>query len=1023
MASQYSIIHQYTPYISPYNIDLLASGMQYKQEKADANQAMINQYVTSMMDMEIDKEEDREYFDNKVNNLVNYVNKNFRGQDLSSQGVASSILNQIGSAIDTKVVNAVSTTKMWRKFRSDLEDMKLSNPKMYSAVNEAYAMLPYYQWLNDGQVGSTSSRPHYTPFTDYRKKISDKVMELRKSNKPMKFTEFSDKLPGRMLEKTVDRMTDAEIYSIAASMLDESDLAQMNIDAWSNVQRNPDMYNHNTTKGFIDANTRASQNRITLLKDELRKAGSDQARRDAIKASINMEEQRMNSFMERAASAIGGTYDPVRAASFMVRENTLNGIASSYAYDHSTVQVKTDDAYFKAKDLELQYEKFALDKWYKDKNLEISRMNAESNRLKALAKAGKNDGTETNGSPVDLRNLPNYTTQDIGTANQQEIERDAMYSDLAASTDNFNKSMSSALESLSDKGRSLKSILDARRGKGDFAGMDDNEALYSIINESKISDVSGFTADFEVAMKDVTKYQGQRNRTRKYLSRNTEIVDGVVGANEGEILKKLHSNNSFNMFIPGLNPMTGRVISAYNANAPEQGVIGDNVLMANAFARAVTTSSGMLGYGDQGSQGRGSGVSYLFDKNVVNPDNISFIQKISEMYGEGINPMRLLIERSDGNYELNPEYRDTNTYKTLNLQLSETNTVKIKGAPGVLMRNYDYIGDIVNDSSVRALVSDNFKEYVGNQSRFKPITLYKNSSKDPGNIEYNKMAASYVNLYNTKNPDDIKTLDSLTGTNSMTAYVSGFDRNTGRVTWAMYPQGRPDMAVELPSTWWTDNGFTEPSVDNRSIKANDVDNLEFDGMTYATKASANELRRVAENNPEITKAITAKDAVNYIDSMYGGSIYQFPSENGDMMDVMLPVGGQNIPMRDIVRTIVKNPDKFRTEIGFHTAKSGATYMDISLWDRAEYNEAPDPDNPIIRREFQLPSEYVDDYIYRAQLCPTYYFIEALMSDVFNPIRDNISQRADEILRTGKYEFDVDDTILRLYAAAATRQQG
>lgn len=46
-----------------------------------------------------------------------------------------------------------------------------------------------------------------------------------------------------------------------------------------------------------------------------------------------------------------------------------------------------------------------------------------------------------------------------------------------------------------------------------------------------------------------------------------------------------------------------------------------------------------------------------------------------------------------------------------------------------------------------------------------------------------------------------------------------------------------------------------------------------------------------------------------------------------------------------------------------------------------------------------------------------------MSDVFNPIRDNISQRADEILRTGKYEFDVDDTILRLYAAAATRQQG
>lgn len=1021
MASQYSIIHQYTPYISPYNIDLLASGMQYKQEKADANQAMINQYVTSMMDMEIDKEEDREYFDNKVNNLVNYVNKNFKGQDLSSQGVASAILNQVGSAIDTKVVNAVSTTKMWRKFRSDLEDMKLNNPKMYSATNEAYAMLPYYQWLNDGQVGTTSSRPHYTPFTDYKKKISDKIVELRKLNKPMKFTELSDKLPGRMLEKTVDRMTDAEIYAMASSMLDENDLAQMNIDAWSNVQRNPGIYDYKTTRDFIDANTRASVNRITLLKDELRKSGSDQSRREAIKASISMEEQRMKDFMERAGSAIGAEYDPIRAASFMVRENTLNGIASSYAYDHSTVQVKTDDAYFKAKDLDLQYEKFALDKWYKNQNLEISRMNAESNRLRALAKAGKNGVVGQDGSSLDLRDLPNYITQDIGTATQQEIERDAMYSDLAASTEGFNKSMSSALDALSDKGASLRSTLEARRSRGDFAGMDDNEALYSIINESKLSDISGFTSDFESAMKNVSGYQNQRNKTRKYLKRNTEIIDEIIGANSGDVLNRLYDNNSFNMFVPGLNPMTGREIKRYNSNPDVEGLVGDNVVMANAYARAVATSSGILGYNESEPQGRGRGVSYILDSNAVNPDNISLIQKVSEMYGEDINPMRLLVERSDGNYDLNSEYRNTNTYKTIALQLSETNTVKMKGAPGAFMRNHDYIGDIIEDTSVRALVSDNFKEYVGNQSRFKPITLYKNSASDPGNAEYNKMAASYVNLYNAKNPDDIKTLDSLTGTNSMTAHVSRFDRNTGKATWVLYPQGRQDMAVELPSTWWADNGFVEPTIDNRSIKANDVDDLEFDGMTYATKASANELRRVAENNPEIMKAITAQDAVNYIDNMYGSSIYQFPDENGNMTDIVLPVGNQNIPMRDIVRTIVRNPDKFRTSIGFHTARSGATYMDISLWDKAEYDDQPDPDNPIIKREFQLPGEYVDDYIYRAQLCPTYYFIEALVSDLLNPIRDNISQKADEIIRTGKYEFDVDDTILKLYAAAARQQ--
>lgn len=1021
MASQYSIIHQYTPYISPYNIDLLASGMQYKQEKADANQAMINQYVTSMMDMEIDKEEDREYFDNKVNNLVNYVNKNFKGQDLSSQGVASAILNQVGSAIDTKVVNAVSTTKMWRKFRSDLEDMKLNNPKMYSATNEAYAMLPYYQWLNDGQVGTTSSRPHYTPFTDYKKKISDKIVELRKLNKPMKFTEFSDKLPGRMLEKTVDRMTDAEIYAMASSMLDENDLAQMNIDAWSNVQRNPGIYDYKTTRDFIDANTRASVNRITLLKDELRKSGSDQNRREAIKASISMEEQRMKDFMERAGSAIGSEYDPIRAASFMVRENTLNGIASSYAYDHSTVQVKTDDAYFKAKDLDLQYEKFALDKWYKKQNLELGRMNAETNRLRALAKAGKNGAAGQDGSPLDLRSLPNYTTQDIGTAAQQEIQQNAAYSDLAVSTEGFNKAMSDALDALSDDGRSLKGILEARRNKGDFAGMDDNEALYSIINESKLSDVSGFTSDFESAMKNVSGYQNQRNKARRYIKKNTDVFDEMISANSGELLDRLRNNNSFSMFVPGLNPMTGREIERYNSNPDTESTVDDRVLMANAYARSIAVSSGLLGgRGDALGQGRGD--DRIYKEDITDSANMSMIQKVIDMYGENINPMRLLVERSDGNYELNPEYRNTNTYKTLIHQLYGVSTLDTEGnILKLFSRNYDYVGDLINSPQAKALLDENFKEYIGNQSRFKPITLYKNSASNPGNIEYNKMAASYVNLYNAKNPDDIKTLDSLTGTSSMTAHVSGFDRNTGKATWVLYPQGRQDMAVELPSTWWADNGFAEPTIDNRSIKANDVDDLEFDGMTYATKASANELRRVAENNPEIMKAITAQDAVNYIDNMYGSSIYQFPDENGNMTDIVLPIGGQNIPMRDIVRTIVRNPDKFRTSIGFHTARSGATYMDISLWDKAEYDDQPDPDNPIIKREFQLPGEYVDDYIYRAQLCPTYYFIEALVSDLLNPIRDNISQKADEIMRTGKYEFDVDDTILKLYAAAARQQ--
>ena len=36
MASQYSILRQYAPYVSPYNIDLVKDVMMYKQQKVAA---------------------------------------------------------------------------------------------------------------------------------------------------------------------------------------------------------------------------------------------------------------------------------------------------------------------------------------------------------------------------------------------------------------------------------------------------------------------------------------------------------------------------------------------------------------------------------------------------------------------------------------------------------------------------------------------------------------------------------------------------------------------------------------------------------------------------------------------------------------------------------------------------------------------------------------------------------------------------------------------------------------------------
>ena len=87
MASQYSILRQYAPYVSPYNIDLVKDVMMYKQQKVDAAREKIYTQVDYLMGQEIDKPEARAYMEDKMSGVIANINQKFKGVDLSSDGV------------------------------------------------------------------------------------------------------------------------------------------------------------------------------------------------------------------------------------------------------------------------------------------------------------------------------------------------------------------------------------------------------------------------------------------------------------------------------------------------------------------------------------------------------------------------------------------------------------------------------------------------------------------------------------------------------------------------------------------------------------------------------------------------------------------------------------------------------------------------------------------------------------------------------------------------------------------------
>ena len=161
MASQYSILRNYGKYVSPYNMDVMMQGMGYMQQKIDTNRQAINEYADYIINSDIIKPQDREYLQNRLNGLIQDVNNVYRKSNLASDGIARSIQARLGEALDTRVLNAIAGTREYRSFSQKIEDMKLNNPKQYSAINEAVALLPFYEWVNDGQVGTRMNPIHY----------------------------------------------------------------------------------------------------------------------------------------------------------------------------------------------------------------------------------------------------------------------------------------------------------------------------------------------------------------------------------------------------------------------------------------------------------------------------------------------------------------------------------------------------------------------------------------------------------------------------------------------------------------------------------------------------------------------------------------------------------------------------------------------------------------------------------------------------------------------------------------------
>lgn len=347
--SQYSILRQYTPYISPYNIDLIKEVTLYKQGKVDANRAKMNQQIDYLMGQEIDKPEARAYMEDKMYNVLGRINETFKGADLSSDGVVRHIQGEISTVLDNTVLNAIAGTREGRRMQKEINDLKQNHPELYSPINEWDTMKNYYAWLQDGDAGSRLAPLHYTPYVDYHKTLNDNMLKFRKENKGKKIqipeTDSKGNPTGAMLDYNIDELSDSQVKNLVYSMMTPAMQEQMRIEANYMAATNPMFANPSIVNSYLTNYTQRYDRQISALTAQLAAVGDDKYTKNKILNNIE------NIKNEKAAvgsqiQTILQSGDVRNAAGFIVEQNLLNGLADAWSYDNTSVTRSKDDVYF-----------------------------------------------------------------------------------------------------------------------------------------------------------------------------------------------------------------------------------------------------------------------------------------------------------------------------------------------------------------------------------------------------------------------------------------------------------------------------------------------------------------------------------------------------------------------------------------------------------------------------------------------------------------------------------------------------
>ena len=947
--SQYSFLRQYQPYVSPYNVDLMKDVMLYKQQKVDANRSKLYEQMDYMLGQQMAKPEDRAYFENRASEMLGRINRDFAGADLSSDGITRAIQGQISTILDDKVINAIAGTKEYQKLNDEIEYIKANHPELYSPINELQARMPFYNWMSDGKVGSRLGTLHYTPYYDYSKEITDQVKAYREANKgkKMQFPVYGQdgNETGALIEVTQDQMSYSQIRSFGTTMLTGRAAEQMQIEAAYLARTNPTFQDPGAFAEFANSYLTRYDQEIASIEAKMKTVGDNQVAKSLYGSQLQ-EAKNMKAAMSHNINTISRNYSPQAAAGFVIQNNFLDNLASTWKYDNTSIERKKDEFWFARRSEDREAQKFSLDL----ASLQLANQGAQlDNQIKQQQLEQEKIKTELGRQdPYALVSRRSSSTSKSGSGSGSSFAGTIPVSvDSGATMDDRN-----LLDELADETTS--------------AGADYTRKLNILYGALKPEDVSEIV--YETG-NNPEIYAGMSNEERvfHYLKNNDGIKSDYLSGNNKALNAfndamstyddvRLNSDTykSIGDSVDSLsNDMEGLL---YNGDVAEEFNLGYFGILGSLISRESRIN---YKYRPTGSAGvleeNGLRSDSIIKSNNLIPIFFTALKKLSEKYGEDFNPFDYFSVDSENNIIM---FRDDvvvgpNTPRTIRYL---ADGIYNREFNDLLASNRDRINILFND------FSNSLNEELADTSfsrSFKRFSWNSSESDKDRKDQYNTLFNMYFSKRSAMGKevnDDLKKGTVLM--EIVTSYRDGQEANY------LVRNGDGSTAVQITPDEWRDNGIPLETM-----------NRKFRIESYRTGP-----KDIIFADPATKGGRDYWQQMSYDTSLGGyglpGISYKAEVENSlkETLRANRSLFSDNGAeyMQRAITAIVNAADYLSVDLEGH--KNGQlNNLSISFYDRA--NKYDKNRRPVGQQVLTIGSEYADDYEERFKQCAQKYYID------------------------------------------------